>query len=124
MKFAHKVTLMPAVAGLAFAALFLSNEVLRTRDARLMSQIRMEYTPAVEVSRDMEAGLAELQRALQDAALEAWHGKKENLKAGQQAFHHRAKCNSAAAVGRYTDGMEREPLGSSAAVRSTRKKAT
>ncbi|MGH7259489.1 MAG: class I fructose-bisphosphate aldolase [Nitrospiraceae bacterium] len=63
-------------------------------------------------------------RALQDAALEAWHGKKENLKAGQQAFHHRAKCNSAAAVGRYTDGMEREPLGSSAAVSSTRKKAT
>ena len=45
-------------------------------------------------------------RALQDAAVAAWHGKKENLKSGQQAFHHRAKCNSAAALGRYTDALE------------------
>ncbi|OGW68852.1 MAG: fructose-bisphosphate aldolase [Nitrospirae bacterium RIFCSPLOWO2_01_FULL_62_17] len=50
-------------------------------------------------------------RALQDVALETWHGKKENLKAAQQAFHYRAKCNSAAAAGRYTDGMEREAVG-------------
>ena len=48
-------------------------------------------------------------RALQDVALEAWHGQKENLKAGQQAFHHRAKCNSEAALGRYHDKLEREP---------------
>jgi fructose-bisphosphate aldolase class I len=50
-------------------------------------------------------------RALQDSALQAWHGRKENLKTAQQAFHHRAKCNSAAAAGRYTDGMEREAGG-------------
>jgi fructose-bisphosphate aldolase class I len=50
-------------------------------------------------------------RALQDVALETWHGKKENLKAAQQAFHHRAKCNSEAARGRYTDQLEREPAG-------------
>jgi fructose-bisphosphate aldolase, class I len=49
-------------------------------------------------------------RALQDVALEAWHGQRENLKAGQQAFSHRAKCNSAAAMGRYTDELEREPV--------------
>ncbi len=47
-------------------------------------------------------------RALQDVALEAWHGQKENLKGGQQAFYHRAKCNSEAAMGRYTDELERE----------------
>ena len=35
-------------------------------------------------------------RALQDAALEGWHGRDENLKAGQQAFYHRARCNGAA----------------------------
>lgn len=50
-------------------------------------------------------------RALQDVALEAWHGQKENVKAGQQAFHHRAKCNSEAALGRYTDKLEGEPAG-------------
>ena len=52
-------------------------------------------------------------RALQDVALETWHGQKENLKAGQQAFYHRAKCNSEAAMGRYTDELEREPVGAS-----------
>jgi fructose-bisphosphate aldolase class I len=50
-------------------------------------------------------------RALQDVALEAWHGQKENVKAGQQAFQHRAQCNSEAALGRYTDKLEREPAG-------------
>jgi fructose-bisphosphate aldolase, class I len=45
-------------------------------------------------------------RALQDAALAAWHGQDENLKAGQQAFHHRARCNGAATRGEYTDQME------------------
>jgi fructose-bisphosphate aldolase, class I len=45
-------------------------------------------------------------RALQDAALEAWHGRDQNLKAGQQAFYHRARCNGAAARGEYTDATE------------------
>jgi fructose-bisphosphate aldolase, class I len=47
-------------------------------------------------------------RALQDEALKAWHGKNENLKAGQRAFYHRAKCDSAAALGKYTTAMEGE----------------
>jgi fructose-bisphosphate aldolase, class I len=45
-------------------------------------------------------------RALQDAALEAWHGRDENVKAGQQAFYHRARCNGAATLGEYSDQME------------------
>ena len=45
-------------------------------------------------------------RALQDEALNAWRGKNENVKAGQQAFHHRAKCDSAAVLGRYAAAME------------------
>ena len=53
-------------------------------------------------------------RALQDPALHAWHGKNENLKAGQQAFYHRAKCNGAASVGRYSDTMEGELVGTGA----------
>jgi len=48
-------------------------------------------------------------RALQDEALRAWRGKSENLKAGQRAFYHRAKCDSAAALGKYTESMESEP---------------
>jgi fructose-bisphosphate aldolase class I len=45
-------------------------------------------------------------RALQDPALEAWHGRDENLVAGQRALYHRARCNGAASLGTYTDEME------------------
>jgi fructose-bisphosphate aldolase, class I len=47
-------------------------------------------------------------RALQDEALQAWHGKHESLQAGQRVFYHRAKCVSAAALGTYTKAMEGE----------------
>jgi fructose-bisphosphate aldolase, class I len=36
----------------------------------------------------------------------AWHGRDSNRKTGQQAFHHRARCNGAATRGEYTDQME------------------
>ena len=49
-------------------------------------------------------------RALQDEALRAWQGKDERLAAGQQAFYHRAKCDSAAALGHYTISTERESV--------------
>jgi fructose-bisphosphate aldolase class I len=55
-------------------------------------------------------------RALQDPAIVAWGGKKENLKAAQQAFYHRAKCNSAAAIGKYTSALEGEKSAPKAAV--------
>jgi len=46
------------------------------------------------------------QNALQDPALEAWHGRDENLVAGQRALYRRASSNGAASVGKYTDEME------------------
>ena len=45
-------------------------------------------------------------RALQDHALETWHGRDENLEAARQALYLRARCNSAASLGSYTDQME------------------
>jgi fructose-bisphosphate aldolase class I len=48
-------------------------------------------------------------RALQDHALEAWHGRDENLGVGRQALYLRARCNSAASLGRYTPEMETMP---------------
>jgi fructose-bisphosphate aldolase class I len=47
-------------------------------------------------------------RALQDEALQAWHGTHDNVQAGQRVFAHRAKCVSAAALGTYTKAMEGE----------------
>ena len=54
-------------------------------------------------------------RALQDPAIEAWRGEQQNVKAGQQAFYHRAKCNSAATLGGYTRVLEGEKSGPGAA---------
>jgi fructose-bisphosphate aldolase class I len=46
-------------------------------------------------------------RALQAAALKAWHGKSENVAAGQRAFTHRAKMNSLAALGKWSEQLEK-----------------
>jgi fructose-bisphosphate aldolase, class I len=53
-------------------------------------------------------------RALQDHALEAWHGRDENLEAGRRALYLRARCNSAASLGRYTHELEALPLSAGA----------
>ena len=45
-------------------------------------------------------------RALQDPALEAWHGRDEYVAAGQRALYRRARANGAASVGTYTEDME------------------
>ena len=45
-------------------------------------------------------------RALQDEALKAWNGQAANVAAGQEAFHHRSECVSAARFGKYSARME------------------
>jgi fructose-bisphosphate aldolase class I len=45
-------------------------------------------------------------RALQAAALNAW-SKSENVAAGQRAFTHRAKMNSLAALGKWSEKLEK-----------------
>jgi fructose-bisphosphate aldolase, class I len=47
-------------------------------------------------------------RALQDEAMEAWGGRSENVPVGQRAFYRRARCDTAAALGRYRADMEAE----------------
>ena len=46
-------------------------------------------------------------RALQEPALKAWRGSPANVAAAQMLFHHRAKCNGAARLGKYSDRMEK-----------------
>ena len=45
-------------------------------------------------------------RALQGPTLEAWGGNPANVSKAQKTFYHRAKCNSAARYGTYTQQME------------------
>jgi len=45
-------------------------------------------------------------RALQAPVLKAWKGDPARVADAQQAFHHRASCNSKARFGKYTEEME------------------
>lgn len=47
-------------------------------------------------------------RALQHAPLSTWRGDPANVAEAQQALLHRARCNSAASSGEYTEAMEHE----------------
>ena len=47
-------------------------------------------------------------RALQEPALKAWQGKKENVKLAQEAFLKRAKLNSLATMGKCEEYMEKQ----------------
>jgi fructose-bisphosphate aldolase class I len=46
-------------------------------------------------------------RAIQQPALEIWHGEQANVLAAQEALYHRAWCNRAARRGEYTAAMEK-----------------
>lgn len=46
-------------------------------------------------------------RALQAPALQAWKGEPQNVPAAQSALLHRARCNSAARFGKYSEALER-----------------
>lgn len=45
-------------------------------------------------------------RAIQQPALDRWHGKEANVASAQQALLHRARCNHAALSGAYDAAME------------------
>jgi fructose-bisphosphate aldolase class I len=45
-------------------------------------------------------------RALQAPALKVWRGEARHVTAAQEAFLHRARCNSVARDGRYTAELE------------------
>lgn len=47
-------------------------------------------------------------RALQDNCMKTWRGQVKNIAAAQKAFYKRAKLNSLAAQGKYTESMEEE----------------
>jgi fructose-bisphosphate aldolase class I len=45
-------------------------------------------------------------RAIQQPALAIWRGEETNVRAAQQALHHRARCNQFARRGLYTNEMD------------------
>ena len=47
-------------------------------------------------------------RALQATAMQTWNGDDANVEKAQQALLWRAKCNGSAAIGKYSDAMEKQ----------------
>jgi fructose-bisphosphate aldolase class I len=47
-------------------------------------------------------------RAIQQPALEIWHGEETNVSAAQQALYHRASCNRDARRGKYNEEIEKK----------------
>jgi fructose-bisphosphate aldolase class I len=88
----------PAVPGVVFLSGGQSS-VLAARHLNAINQLDMPKPWRLSFS---------FGRALQGEALEAWNGKSENVAAGQRAFFHRARCVSAATLGRYSPNMESE----------------
>ena len=94
---ALKATVPPAVPGIAFLSGGQSDEEATAQ----LSAMNAMYDRPWKLT--FSYG-----RALQAAALKAWGGKAENVKAGQAAFAHRARMNSMAATGGWNQQLEKQ----------------
>lgn len=87
-----------AVPGIAFLSGGQSGELASARLNAMNVKFKLRLPWALAFS---------FARAIQQPALEIWHGKEANVPAAQQALYHRARCNWAARRGEYTAAMER-----------------
>jgi len=94
---ALKATVPPAVPGIAFLSGGQSDEEATAHLSAMNAMFDLPWKLTFSYG-----------RALQAAALKAWGGKPENLKAGQAAFSHRAKMNGLAATGKWQRELERK----------------
>ncbi len=86
-----------AVPGIAFLSGGQSAELASARLSAMNLRFRSRLPWALAFS---------FGRAIQQPALEIWHGDKARVLAAQQALHHRAMCNRAARRGEYNAAME------------------
>ncbi len=87
-----------AVPGIAFLSGGQSGELASARLSAMNVRFKSRLPWALAFS---------FARAIQQPALEIWHGEESNVSAAQQALYHRANCNRAARRGEYNDKMER-----------------
>lgn len=94
-------TVPAAVPGIVFLSGGQSSELASARLNAMNARFKSKLPWALSFS---------FGRALQEPALEIWHGKEENKSAAQNALYHRAECNLAARRGDYSDLMEKNTL--------------
>lgn len=86
-----------AVAGIAFLSGGQSGELASAH----LNAMHVKYKSKLPWPLTFSFG-----RAIQQPALEIWHGNDANIKAAQEALYHRAKCDEAARRGEYNAAME------------------
>jgi fructose-bisphosphate aldolase class I len=87
-----------AVPGIAFLSGGQSGELASAR----LNAMNMRSRACVPWALGFSFG-----RAIQQPALEIWHGEAANVTAAQQALRHRARCNQIARRGEYSPAAER-----------------
>ncbi|WP_109486205.1 class I fructose-bisphosphate aldolase [Occallatibacter savannae] len=90
-------TVPPAVPGVAFLSGGQSGEQACARLSTMNSRYRGRLPWALTYS---------FARAIQQPAMDIWHGEDANIPAAQKALLHRAECAHAARKGEYTPAME------------------
>ncbi len=86
MKFAHKILLLPVIAGLALLTIVLISPLAVTKNEILLSEIEDSYFPASEVTRQLRQVLADFQRDLRDSVTALDQDTFEEAKKYQQVF--------------------------------------
>jgi len=90
-------TVPAAVPGVAFLSGGQPGELASARLSAMNARWRTRLPWALTFS---------FARAIQEPALDIWHGEESNVVAAQQALSHRARCNRAARCGEYSAAME------------------
>lgn len=88
------------VPGIAFLSGGQSGEQACSRLSAMNSRFREKLPWALTYS---------FARAIQQPAMDIWHGQDANLSAAQKALLHRAQCARAARRGEYSPAMEKQP---------------
>ena len=65
--FAQKIGMLPTVAAAGFLVILVVSGLLGGRSSRLQTQVEVGFFPSLELSRDLEGVLADVQRDLRDA---------------------------------------------------------
>jgi fructose-bisphosphate aldolase, class I len=86
-----------AVPGIAFLSGGQSSELASARLTAMNVRFKSRLPWALTFS---------FARAIQQPALEIWHGEETRVLAAQQALYHRARCNRAARRGEYNAAMD------------------
>lgn len=68
--FTQKISSMPIVAAVGFLLILVVAQILGSRSSRQLQLIDQGYSPSLELSRDLNGMLTDIQRKLQDAVME------------------------------------------------------